>query len=250
MSDIKSHRDLEAWQVAMEMVMKTYLLSSTSPRAETYGLTGQMRRAAVSGPSNIAEGQARGPGRAGLNYLSIALGSLAELDTQMALALRLGYATAASMSDLERCLRSSRRLVYGLQRAKRRQLATSVSVTIAAGIPGVAFHCTASSPPPSALASVPVLRSALPRFPRPPPTPPAAAPPPGRRARRGRRGRTSASAAVRPRPSATADVSDRIERADAVQQRRHHARRQAGGHHPDRDPAAGQQQSLTHEQRR
>ena len=134
MSDIKSHRDLEAWQVAMEMVMKTYLLSSTFPRAETYGLTGQCAGPRSQVPSNIAEGQARGPGRAALNYLSIALGSLAELDTQMSVALRLGYAPAASMSDLERCLQSSRRLVYGLQSAKRRQLATSVSVAIAAGI--------------------------------------------------------------------------------------------------------------------
>lgn len=59
MGEIKDYRDLEAWQVAMDAVMKTYALTTGFPKFETYGLSGQMRRAAVSVPSNIAEGQAR-----------------------------------------------------------------------------------------------------------------------------------------------------------------------------------------------
>jgi len=132
MNEIKSHRDLEAWQVSMEMVMRTYALCKTFPREEIHGLAGQMRRAAVSVPSNIAEGQARGPGKAALNYLAIALGSLAELDTQLEVASGLGYANARSSHDLTQCLQSSRRLVHGLRRAKRRRLVTSAAVAIAA----------------------------------------------------------------------------------------------------------------------
>jgi four helix bundle protein len=81
------------WQVAMDAVMKTYALTTGFPKSETYGLSGQMRRAAVSVPSNIAEGQARRATGAFLNHLGIALGSLAELDTQLEVSFRLGYAS-------------------------------------------------------------------------------------------------------------------------------------------------------------
>jgi four helix bundle protein len=60
MSEIQNHRDLEAWRVAMDAVVETYEVSADFPKEETYGLTAQMRRAAVSVPSNIAEGQAGG----------------------------------------------------------------------------------------------------------------------------------------------------------------------------------------------
>lgn len=87
MNEIRNHRDLEAWRLAMDVVMETYELTECFPAKEIYGLQSQMRRAAVSVPSNIAEGQAR-PLRASLNHLSIALGSLAELDTQLEIAIR------------------------------------------------------------------------------------------------------------------------------------------------------------------
>jgi four helix bundle protein len=124
-SEIRDHRDLEAWRVAMDAVLETYRLSAGFPRTETYGLTAQMRRAAVSGPSNIAEGQARKL-RAGLNYLSIALGSFAELDTQLEVAVRLAYVSRDQAADLQALLDSSRRLLHGLRRAKRRHLAVSL----------------------------------------------------------------------------------------------------------------------------
>ncbi len=109
----------------MDAVLETYRLSAGFPRTETYGLTAQMRRAAVSGPSNIAEGQARQP-RAGINYLSIALGSFAELDTQLEVAVRLAYVSRDQAADLQALLNSSRRLLHGLRRAKRRYLVVSV----------------------------------------------------------------------------------------------------------------------------
>ena len=123
MSEIRDHRDLEAWQVAMDAVMETYRITSSFPKSELYGLTSQMRRAAVSAPSNIAEGQGRGDAiRACLNHFGIALGSLAELDTQLEVAIRLAYVTIAESRNLKRLTESSRRLLHGLRRAKKRRL--------------------------------------------------------------------------------------------------------------------------------
>ena len=133
MGEIKSHRDLEAWQVAMDAVDSTYDLTEQFPPKEIYGLQSQMRRAAVSVPSNIAEGQAR-PLRAALNHLSIALGSLAELDTQLEVAARRKYVTSESVTRLRALLESSGRLVSGLRRAKRLRLGVSV-----VGSAGVVF---------------------------------------------------------------------------------------------------------------
>ena len=126
MSEIRDHRDLDAWKVPMDAVMDTYAVSSNFPKSETYGLAGQMRRAAVSVPSNVAEGHARG-GRAEINHLGIALGSIAELDTQLEVARRLAYVSTDRASDLQGLIVSSRRLVNGLRRARRLKLAASVT---------------------------------------------------------------------------------------------------------------------------
>jgi four helix bundle protein len=112
MGEIRDHRDLEAWRVGMDAVLETYKLSADFPKTETYGLTAQMRRAAVSVPSNIAEGQAR-KSRAGINHLSIALGSFAELDTQLEVAVRLSYVSVSRAGDLQRLIASGRRLLQG-----------------------------------------------------------------------------------------------------------------------------------------
>jgi four helix bundle protein len=126
MSEIRDHRDLEAWRVAMDAVEETYRVSADFPKTEIYGLSAQMRRAAVSVPSNIAEGQAR-KFRAAINHLSIAIGSIAELDTQPEVAVRLGYLTSDRAAALQRLIVSARRLAYGLRRAKRLTLAASVA---------------------------------------------------------------------------------------------------------------------------
>jgi four helix bundle protein len=133
MNPIRNHRDLEAWQIAMDLTTETYRLTEAFPAKETYGLQSQMRRAAVSVPSNIAEGQARA-GRAAINHLAIAGGSLAELDTQTEVAIRLKYLAEEAVVEFRRLCESSRRLVFGLKRSKRdrllRETATKTGVLL------------------------------------------------------------------------------------------------------------------------
>jgi four helix bundle protein len=86
-----SYHDLEVWQQAMDLVVACYGLTKAFPPSELYGLTGQLQRAAVSVPANIAEGQARQHIKEFLQHLSIANGSLAELETHILIAERLGY---------------------------------------------------------------------------------------------------------------------------------------------------------------
>jgi len=88
---LTSFRDLRVWQLSMELVEIIYRLTQNFPKHEIYGLTSQIQRAAVSVPSNIAEGHTREHTREFLHHLSIAQASLAELETQLEIALRLNY---------------------------------------------------------------------------------------------------------------------------------------------------------------
>ena len=90
---IKTYKELIVWQKAMDLAEAIHRLSKLFPKEELYGLTSQLRRAAVSVPSNIAEGQARQSTAEFRNFLSIAQGSLAEVETQLLLALRFEYLT-------------------------------------------------------------------------------------------------------------------------------------------------------------
>ncbi len=87
----RPHYKLEAWKAAMALVKIVYETTQTFPREEVYGLTAQMRRAAVSIPSNLAEGAARTGPREFAQFLSIAKGSLSELETQLLISAELGY---------------------------------------------------------------------------------------------------------------------------------------------------------------
>jgi len=87
----KSYRDLVAWQKAMDLVTEVYRITTSFPKEEMYGLTSQMRRAAVSVPSNIAEGQGRRGVAEFRHFLRQAIGSLMEIETQVMIAQRLGY---------------------------------------------------------------------------------------------------------------------------------------------------------------
>ena len=98
---VRTYRDLLVWQRAMDMVAAVYKCSRKFPKEELYGLTSQIRRAAVSVPSNIAEGQGRGVGAEFRHHLRISQGSLQEMETQMLLAQRLGYLDA---DDVETAL--------------------------------------------------------------------------------------------------------------------------------------------------
>jgi four helix bundle protein len=97
---VKSFRDLDVWRLGVELAETVYRVTARFPKAELFGLTSQMRRAAVSIPSNIAEGRARNSTREFLHFLSISRGSLAELETQLELAIRLDYTD----SDLDAAL--------------------------------------------------------------------------------------------------------------------------------------------------
>ena len=85
------YRELNVWQKAMDLVIEVYKLCKYLPKEETYGLSDQMRRSAVSIASNIAEGQARGSNKDFIRFLSISQGSRAELDTQLEICRRLKY---------------------------------------------------------------------------------------------------------------------------------------------------------------
>src|SRR5438067_40643 len=91
MTSVRNARDLDAWKVSMDLVELTYRLTAGFPDAERYALVSQMRRAAVSMPSNIAEGQGVRMTRWALRHIVTAIGSSWELDTQFAVALRLKY---------------------------------------------------------------------------------------------------------------------------------------------------------------
>jgi four helix bundle protein len=92
---LKSYRDLLVWQKAVELALLIYRLSEGFPKREIYGLASQVRRAGVSVPSNIAEGYGRNSRREYLQFLSIAQGSLKEMETQTIIAKRLGYVTVS-----------------------------------------------------------------------------------------------------------------------------------------------------------
>jgi four helix bundle protein len=93
MAKIESHRDLIAWQKAMDMTVLIYKLTAHFPQTETYRLTAQITRAAASVPANIAEGHSRGTTRDYAHFLAIAKGSLMETETFLMLAVRLDYLT-------------------------------------------------------------------------------------------------------------------------------------------------------------
>jgi four helix bundle protein len=91
MSGIKTHKDLDVWKEAMTLAKEIYRLTANFPKEETYGLVSQIRRAAVSIPSNIAEGAARNSSKEFIQSLYVSLGSLAELETQLLLSRELGF---------------------------------------------------------------------------------------------------------------------------------------------------------------
>jgi len=122
---IESYRDLKVWQGGMGIVEEVYLLSRRFPKEEVYGLSAQMRRAAVSLPSNIAEGHARQSTREYLHHISIALGSLAELETQILIANRLGYLHDAAVELLLSQTASLGKMLRALLRSLRAKLSPS-----------------------------------------------------------------------------------------------------------------------------
>jgi four helix bundle protein len=121
-NQIRSHRDLKVWQLGMEIADRAYALSISFPDHEKFGLTNQFRRAVVSIPSNIAEGNARDSTKEYLRFLSIAIGSLAEVETLLELAKRFHYGDPETIAEIFNMLDEERRMLRGLQRSLRAKL--------------------------------------------------------------------------------------------------------------------------------
>jgi four helix bundle protein len=112
----EGYEDLLVWQKGMDLVKRAYEITRTFPRDEKFGLVSQMRRAAVSIPSNIAEGQARRSTGEFVQFLSHAEGSLAELSTQLLLSVQLGFCSKERTEEAILLARELRRKLNGLRR--------------------------------------------------------------------------------------------------------------------------------------
>lgn len=115
--EIKSYRDLRVWQSAMDLVVMIYEISEKFPAKEMYGLSSQIRRAAVSVPSNIAEGHTRESTQEYLRHLSIAQASLAEVETQIEIAFRLKYCNQEELDKVLAHCTSLGKQLYSLRNA-------------------------------------------------------------------------------------------------------------------------------------
>ena len=125
MSVIKRYTDLVAWQKAMDLVQEVYQITKSFPKEELYGLRSQLRRSAVSVPSNIAEGHCRNGRREFVHHLSIALGSLGEAETQMLIAHRLGYLDQKTVAIFMEQAAEAGRVVVGLMHSLERHAAAA-----------------------------------------------------------------------------------------------------------------------------
>lgn len=112
-------RDLEVWQLSMKLVESCYRMTAALPDHERYGLVSQTRRAAVSIPSNVAEGHNRRLPKPYRNHVNIALGSQAELDTLLELTVRLGFLPSQSVSEVNQLVRRVGQMLNGLHRSIR-----------------------------------------------------------------------------------------------------------------------------------
>ena len=122
---VKRYSDLVAWQKAMDLVEAVYRATRAFPKEELYGLSSQLRRAATSIPSNIAEGHCRNGRREFVHHLSIALGSLGELETQVMISERLGYLAAPESSKIQASAAEAGRIIVGLMHSLERHAAAS-----------------------------------------------------------------------------------------------------------------------------
>ena len=112
---VRSHRDLLVWQKALDLVDEMYRVAKSLPAEETYGLRSQITRAAVSVPTNIAEGAARSTSKDFANFLSYARGSLMEIDTLLAVMIRQGYATEVETSTAFTLIGEIGKMLSGLR---------------------------------------------------------------------------------------------------------------------------------------
>lgn len=118
-SIMKTHKDLDIWKRGMSFVEQIYKAATRFPTEEIYGLTSQLRRAAVSFPSNIAEGAARSSVKEYIQFLYVALGSLSEIETQVMIAGKLGYLSVDNLlEEVESIRRMTIKLIKYLKSRK------------------------------------------------------------------------------------------------------------------------------------
>lgn len=122
---VTSYHDLIVWQKAIDFVVDTYRLTGQFPRAELYGLMSQLQRAAVSVPSNIAEGAGRGHTREFIHHLYVSRGSLFESETQIIIAQRLDYASEEDIKPLLGMIAEVGKMLNGLIASLERKLDSS-----------------------------------------------------------------------------------------------------------------------------
>jgi four helix bundle protein len=113
---VSSYQQLKVWQTGIQLSKAVYGLTQKFPKDELYGLTSQIRRAAVSVPANIAEGHARDSTKEFLHHISIALGSLAEVETMLVLAQEFGYSDQAAVAALLQNTDEEGKMLRGLQK--------------------------------------------------------------------------------------------------------------------------------------
>ncbi len=113
-SSVRSYRDLLVWQKSMDLAMEIYAVVKNFPKEELYGLTSQMKRSALSVPSNIAEGSSRRTTGEFMRYINIATGSLAEIETQIIFSSRLNYINKEITSSLLKQADEVSRMLQGL----------------------------------------------------------------------------------------------------------------------------------------
>lgn len=119
---MKNYKELEVWQKALDLTTEVYTLTRHFPDEEKFGLTAQIRRAAISVAANIAEGWGRGTTKEYIQFLLISRGSLMEVETHAIIARRLGYLSEAQILELEASVNEAGRMLNGLiQSLKRRQ---------------------------------------------------------------------------------------------------------------------------------
>ena len=133
MPTIVSCRDLEAWKVAMEVAVEAFAFAYQLPPAERFEIASQIRRAAVSIPSNVAEGQASGPGKRYHNHVRISLGSLAELETLVEIVRRRELVSSDALCRLDELMQHAGRLMHGLERSIRWRKNIQLGCLIIAG---------------------------------------------------------------------------------------------------------------------
>ncbi len=129
MATVQSYKQLVAWQKAMELVLCVYRFTQTFPKSEIYGLVPQMRRSAVSVPSNIAEGQGRASTGEFRQFLGNAKGSLFEVETQATIARQLSYLDEQQFEQLSEKINEVGRLISGLLNSLERKAKAAAAGT-------------------------------------------------------------------------------------------------------------------------